>query len=117
MELGRRDLAMEVPAMSSAIDLPRESQLAAVLHMFLFLKSKHNGVTVFDPTEPEIYPIQFATEHWSATPYDPCKEDVPSNDPAPRDIGFTMRAFVDSDHAAKSVAGRSRNRFVVFLKN
>ena len=34
--------------------LPREGHLDAVFHMFVFLKRKHNGVIVFDLTEPEI---------------------------------------------------------------
>ena len=41
---------------------------------------------MFDPTDPEIDQTQFPTEDWFATPYDPCKEDVPSNDPEPRGI-------------------------------
>ena len=39
------------------------------------------------------------------------------NAPAPRGIGFTMRAFVDSDHARDSITRRSRTGFIVFLNN
>ena len=49
----------------SMIDLPREVCLAAVFQMISFLKIKHNGVTVFDSTEPEIDQTQFSTEDWS----------------------------------------------------
>ena len=55
--------------------------LNVLFKMFSFLKSKHNGVTVFDPAEPEIDQTQFPTEDWSATPYGICKEDVPLNSP------------------------------------
>ena len=72
---------------------------------------------MFDPTEPEIDQTQFPTENWSTTPYGLCKEDVTSNDPVPRGIYFTMRAFGDSDHDGDSVARRSRTSCVVFLKN
>ena len=70
---------------------------------------------MFDPTELEIDLNQFPTEDWSATPYGSCKEDIPLNAPPPRGIGFTMRAFVDSDHARDSITRRSRTGFIVFL--
>ena len=50
---------MTLSSMASMMDLPREGHLNVVFQMFLFLKSKHNGVTVFDPTDPEIYQTQF----------------------------------------------------------
>ena len=51
------------------IVLPREGYLDVLFKMFSFLKSKHNGVTLFDPTELEIDQTQFLTEDWSETPY------------------------------------------------
>ena len=69
---------------------------------------------MFDPTDPEIDQTQFPTEDWSETPYGLCKEDVPLNSPSPRGIGFTMRAFVDSDHSGDSITRRSRTGFIVF---
>ena len=117
VELGRGDLAMEVSAMASMMALPRQGHLNTVFQMFSFLKSKHNGVMVFDPTEPDIDLSQFPAEDWSASPYSPCKEDLPTNAPAPKGIGFTMRAFVDSDHAGDSVTRRSRTGFIVFLNS
>ena len=117
MELGRSDIAMETSALaSSMMALPREGHLKAIFQMFAFLKTKHNGVMVFDPTEPDIDLSKFPTEDWSATPYGVRKEDIPSNAPSPRGIGFTMRAFVDSDHAGDSITRRSRTgAFMVFL--
>ena len=108
---------MKVSTMDSMMVLTREGYLNAVFQMFLFLKSKHNGVPVFDHAEPEIYQTQFPTEDWSATPHGSCKEDAPSNAPAPRCVVFTMRDFFDSDHARHSVARRSRKGFVVFLNS
>ena len=117
VELGRGDLAMEVSAMASMMALPREGHLETIFRMFSFLKTKHNGVMVFDPTEPDIDQSQFPTEDWSATPYGPCTEDIPYNAPAPKGIGFTIRAFADSDHAGDSVTRRSRTGFIVFLNS
>ena len=47
--------------------------------MFAFLSSKHNGVMVFDPSEPDLDLPKFPREEWSATPYGRCHEDIPSN--------------------------------------
>ena len=64
--------------MTSIMALPREGHLSVLLKTF-FLKSKHNGVTVFDLTEPEIDQTQFPTEDWSVRPYGLCKEDISLN--------------------------------------
>ena len=91
MELGRYDTVMETSALASMVALLCEGHLDAVFHMFAFLKRKHNGVIVFDPTEPEIDINKFSREDWSATPYGECKEEIPSDAPEPRGIAFNMR--------------------------
>ena len=103
MELGRAGIVMETSALASMMELPREGHPGAVFHMFAFLKRKHNGVIVFDSTEPEIDINKFPLKDWSATTYGECKEDIPSNAPEPRGIAFTMKAFVDSDHAGDMI--------------
>ena len=85
--------------------------------MLCFLKSKQNGVSAFDPAEPEIDQTHFAAENCSASPCGPCKEDNPSITPEPRGIGFTMRAFVESEHAGDSVTRLLRTVFTVFLNS
>ena len=94
---------METSALASMMALPHEGDLDAVFHMFAFLKRKHNGVMVIDPTEPEIDINTFPCEDWSATPYGECKEEIPSNAPEPRGIAFNMRAFLDSSHAGDTI--------------
>ena len=37
--------------------------------------------------------------------------------PEPCSLGFTMRAFVDSDHAGDTVTQRSRTGFIIFLNS
>ena len=74
MELGRSDIVMETSALASMMAFPREGHVDAVFRIFSFLKRKHNGVIVFDPTEPEIDINKFPCEYWSATPYGECKE-------------------------------------------
>ena len=82
---------------------PREGHLDVVFYMFAFLKRKHNGVIVFDPTEPEIDINKFLCKYCSATPYEECKEEIPINAPEPRGIAFTMRSFVYSNHAGDMI--------------
>ena len=108
---------METSALASMMALPREGHLDAVFHMFAFLKRKHNGVIIFNPNEPEIDINKSPLENWSPTPYGECKEEIPSNAPEPRGIAFTMRSFVDSDHAGDMITQRSRTGFLVFLNN
>ena len=117
VELGRADITMETSAMASMMASPREGHLAQLYHMFAFLKTKHNSLMVFDPTEATIDPTQFIREDWSAAAYGDCEEDLPPNAPTPRGIGMSMRAFVDSDHAGDIVTRRSRTGFIVFLNS
>ena len=74
VELGRADIVIETSALASMMELPSEGHLDAVFHMFAFLKRKHNGVMVFDPTEPEIDINKFPREDWLATPYGQCNK-------------------------------------------
>ena len=83
--------------------------------MFAFMKNKHNDIMVFDPTETDIDESKFKNEDWSETAYGECKEEIPSNAPRFRGIGFTMRAFVDSDHAGDIITCRYRTGFLIFL--
>ena len=39
------------------------------------------------------------------------------NNPSPRGSGFTIRAYVDADHAGNLVTRRSRTGFIIFLNN
>ena len=72
---------------------------------------------VFDTTETEFDNSQFVREYWSASAYGECKEELPPNAPQSKIIGFTVRAFVDSDHAGELNTRRSRTGFIIFLKS
>ena len=69
MEFVRSDIVMETSVLASMMALPCEDRLDVVFHMFAFLKRNHNGVMVFDPTEPEIDINKFPREDCSATPF------------------------------------------------
>ena len=40
---------------------------------------------------------------------------MPGNMPQPRGLGFTVKAYVDADHAADTTTRRSGTGFLVFL--
>ncbi|KAL7528322.1 hypothetical protein ACHAXR_005938, partial [Thalassiosira sp. AJA248-18] len=121
VELGRADLNVEVSMMSSHLALPREGHLKEVLHIFAHLKKHHNAEMVFDPSEPEVDLSLFPKEDWSysiySTPGSELKEELPADMPDPLGKQFTMRVFVDADHAGDNVTRRSRSGFIVFLNN
>ena len=43
------------------------------------------------------------------------KEEIPSNMPEPRGLGFIMRGKVDADHASDTITRHSRMGFLVYL--
>ena len=103
--------------MASMMANPRKGHLEQLYRMFAFLKMKHNSAMVFDPTEPDIDHQQFQAEDWSSTVYGNCREEIPPDIPIPRGLGFTMRAFVDSNHAGEVTTRRSRTGFIIFLNS
>ena len=118
VELGRVDICCEVSMMSSHLALPREGHLLRVYHIFAYLKRHHNAEMVFDPTDPVIDLSAFERKDWTTSEMSQCLEEVlPDNLPTPRGLGFTMRAFVDADHATDSMTRKSRTGFLVYLNS
>ena len=116
VELGRVDICCEVSMLSSHLAMPREGHLDQVFHMFGYLKSHHNAEMVFDPSEPVIDQEVFARQDWSTSEFGLQLEEVlPGNMPEQRGMGFTMRAFVDADHATDSMTRKSRTGFLIYL--
>ena len=117
VELGRIDITCEVSLMASMMALPRIGHLQQLFHIFAYLKQRHNAEMVFDPSTPDIDMNMFPKQDWSYTPYGNAKEVIPPNIPKPRSLGFTMTAFVDSDHAGDEISRKSRSRFIIRLNN
>ena len=121
VELGRVDINVEASMLSSHLVLPREGHLQELFHVFAYLKKHMNSEMVFDPSEPEIDLNAFPKQDWSysiySSPGEEAKELLPPNMPAPLGKGFTIRCFVDADHAGELVTRRSRTGYVVMLNN
>ena len=116
VELGRVDMITEVSTLASHMALPREGHLDAALHVFSYLKKKHNSRMVFDPTYPDIDQSNFQTHDWTRL-YGDVKEIKPANAPVPLGKDVDLRMFVDSDHAGDKLTRRSRTGFFIFLNS
>ena len=117
VELGRVDICVEVSMMSSHLALPRQNHLEELFHMFAYLKMNHNTEMVYDPSDPQVDSNLFKREDWSATEFGELTEELPTNRPEERGMGFIMTAFVDADHASDTVTRRSRTGFLVYLQS
>ena len=72
---------------------------------------------VFDPTDPDIDDSWFVCEYWLAIAYGEYKEELPPKYTQPKGIVFTMRAFIDYDHAGELTRHKSRTGFIIFLNS
>ena len=64
MEIGRVDIITYVSMMASYMDIPREGNLEAVLHVFSFIHQKYNTRMAFYPTYPTININNFKECKW-----------------------------------------------------
>ena len=117
VELGRVDITCEVSMMSSHLALPREGHLQQLFHIFAYLKKNHNTEMVFDPSEPDIDLDEFKRENWDSSEYAQLEEEIPGNAPDARGMGFTITAYVDSDHAGDTITRRSRTGYIIYLNS
>jgi hypothetical protein len=111
VELGRVDIATEVSMLAAFSTCPRQGHLAAVLHLYAYIKGNKKSKLVFDPTY---------VDHDTPTPpdwsdfYKPVSEIIPPDAPTPRGKPVQMTAFVDSDHAGDLISRRSRTGVLIF---
>jgi len=116
VELGRVDVITEVSLLASHLAAPREGHMDTALHLFAYLKGRHNARMVFDPSYPDIDMSKFKTCDWKHF-YGDVQEAVPLD--APKALGkeIDLRLFVDSDHAGDKRTRRSRTGYFIFLNN
>jgi hypothetical protein len=93
---------------------PRQGHLAAVLHVFAYLKAHSRSRLVLDPSYlPEVPAPEY---DWTDF-YGDVKEPIPPDCPEPRGMSAQTTAFIDSDHAADLVSRRSRTGVLVYLQS
>ena len=91
---------------------PRQGHMAAVVHLYAYLKGNPKSKMVFDPT-----PIDHEVEKehdWSDF-YKDYEECTPDDMPEPRGNPVQMTCFEDSDHAGDVVSRRSRTGVLIVL--
>ena len=84
VELGRVDIAVEVPLLASHMSLTREGHIESALHIFAYLGQKYNSHIAFNLTYPDIDESSFKDCDWRGF-YDDMKEAIPPNSPTARD--------------------------------
>jgi hypothetical protein len=119
VEIGRIDIVVEVSLLASQLALPREGHMAQIFRCYAYLKIRHNGCLVFDPTYPDEWLSKYEFcdgQAWSKR-YGDVKESKPRNAPKPRGNEVVLRLFVDSDHAGEELTRRSRTGFLIYLNS
>ena len=116
VELGRVDVITEVSMLASYLANPRDGHLDAALHLYSFLRNKHNARLVLDPTYPDIDEDNFVKHDWERF-YGEVKEELPPDMPEPLGRVVDLRLYVDSSHANDKSNRRSRTGFFIFLNS
>jgi hypothetical protein len=119
VEIGRIDIIVEVSLLASQLALPREGHMAQIFRCYAYLKIRHNGCLVFDPTYPDEWLAKYEFcdgQAWSKR-YGDVNEPKPRNAPKPRGNEVVLRLFVDSDHAGEELTRRSRTGFLIYLNS
>ena len=80
--------------MLSHLAMPRKGHLNQVLHIFAYLRKYHNTELVYDPSDPVVEQDVFEERDWASSEFGSVqgKEEIPSNMPELRELGFIMRA-------------------------
>ena len=101
--------------MSSHMASPRERNLDQVLHIFSYLRKHQKSEMVFDQVILFLMKqsVNLKIGHQVILFMSKVKRTYLPEEP--RGLGFLMRDEVDADHASVTVAGRSRNIFLVWL--
>ena len=110
VELGRIDICTEVSMLAAYSACPRQGHLAAVIHLFAYLKHNPKSKIVFDPTNIDHEPEK---EHDWSDFYPDYKEAKPQDMPEPRGNPLQMTCHVDSDHSGDLVSRRSRTGVII----
>ncbi len=111
VELGRVDILTEISMLAAYSAAPRQGHLAAILHIYAYLKKHKKSKLVFDYTKIDHDP--HPEYDWQEF-YPDAKEKIPLDMPEPRGESVQTTCFVDSDHAGDIMSRRSRTGVLIF---
>ena len=103
VELGRIDIITETSMLAAFSVAPRAGHMAAVLHLFAYLKAHKRSKMVFDPSTVDHPP--HPKHDW--TDFYNSKEKIPGDKPEARGNSIQSTCFCDSDHGGDAVSRRS----------
>ena len=115
VELGRWDIITEVSALASHMALPRAGHLAALLHLFSYIKQKNSVKSVYDP-RPFQREADTVNPDWADHYPDARGDVVPPDAPEPLGNPVQTTCYVDSDHAGDCVTRRSRTGVLIYVQ-
>ena len=88
--------------------------MEAVLHIFAYLKRKHNPRMIFDPTYPAIDMAVFHECNWKNF-HGEVRKPIPMDAPPTRGKVVDLRLFVDSSHADNKTKQQSQSGNFIFM--
>ena len=115
VELGRIDLTQSVSLMSRFRTAPREGHMAAVLHIFGYIKSHLNSKIVLDPAYRKWSHINWHEDAEWKEFYPDAAEPIPPHAPEPRGKDAQINIYCDAAHATCLATRRSTTGIIVFL--
>ena len=73
----------------------------------------------YDPSDPVVEQDVFKQRDWASSEFGSVqgKEEIPSNMPESRGLGFIMRAKVNADHASDTMTRHSRTSLLELCTN
>ena len=115
-ELGRVDVLLEMPMMSTHLALSRVGHLEQVYHLFGYLKGASKRHIFLDPQHLDIGEHSFTKYDWTDF-YRDADERVPSDMPPPRGCAVSTHYFIDSEHATDKVTRISQTGLLLFVNH
>lgn len=116
VELGRVNIITETSILVSHLAMPQEGHLDAALHVFGYLKWKHNLQMVFNPRYPKIDRAQFIRQDWTLF-YGDEKEAKPKNCLKLLGKPVDLRMMVNANWASNKARQRSLTGYFIFLNS
>ena len=97
---------------------PRIGHLEGLYHVLVYLKKHEMSRVVFDPKNPEVDQVLFASIDTDWTDfYGDVLEDLPLGIPEPLGKSVHTTCFVDADHAGNVVTRQSHTGVLIYVMN
>ena len=113
IEIGRVDILLKVPLLSSQLALPYVGHLKAIYRVFGYLKQVPKRKLYFDPRKPMISEDRFHKFDWGDFYSNAC-EPIPLDIPKPRYKSVSTHCFVNANHSGDKTTIRFMTGILIF---